>query len=397
MKRTGVQRPFGNPYTARSRLKQRSMSAPSRPPPSGPAPGRPLGGRARAPALSASLGSFGFAGLLLLGTLGPLPLVGAPLSTGTSGYSSFDSGRLSVVFPAALPAVEVTQDANSSVGATLVVENVLELQPGNASHPVVVQVATPTPQVPFSSANSSPVGGDYGLSLQGRIPVLRASVPLWTTPATLPNLTTDPLAPVSGGATLAVSYRFLPGNATTQGLAVSWSIRNWPWLSSNDLLGLEFRFTVTNGTGFDACAATPGINQSTGGGCNGTVLEPGDVLWSSPSLGSLVGATPSGLTAAFDWASTTNVSPVTARPTVASAYYQAPGVARMAVVSPAAGSSNVTTMGRFLVSAPSPLPLPELVRGDLLPYAAAAGLFGALALGSVVLYRRRERRLAEEL
>ncbi|MGI0129332.1 MAG: hypothetical protein ACREDE_11605, partial [Thermoplasmata archaeon] len=199
-------------------------------------------------------------GLLLAPALGAATS-SSPLSADSAAYNS---GAVLVRFPAASPSVELVQDSNPSVNSILNVTHVLELAPVNGSHPLVELAADPATSSPFNTSSSSGVGR-FSLGLNGTIGVRYGGFALWATPAP-PSLEVNP---PKGQADLTLSYQLLSPSVGVQGVSLNWSIQNWPWFSSRDLLGLELAFAVPNGTGFSSClgaVSTP---------CPGTALAPG--------------------------------------------------------------------------------------------------------------------------
>ncbi|HEV2317627.1 MAG TPA: hypothetical protein VGV89_08660 [Thermoplasmata archaeon] len=336
-----------------------------------------------------------FAPALLL-VASALAAAGSPPSTVPSPvFSEYDSGRLNIVFPSPLPGVELFQDANSSIGAALYVEHVLELQPGNSTHPTVVQVASLTSTTPFNRTSATSGQNSFGLSLNGSFKVARVNEPLWT-PSTLQNIS-SPFAPLVGGASLRVNYSLLHGVGDSEGVGLSWSIVHWPWVSDHDLLGVELRFVVLNATRFSACTSAPAINGSATQGCNGTVLSPGGILWNASGVGSVAGSTAAGLTAEFSWGSQSNTSTTSPRPVTVGTYYVNASTTRLTLAAPADGAGNVTTAARFVLSTPLPPVLAPILASNGPAYATAAAVFTVAAIGGVVWFRRSERRAREEL
>lgn len=383
---------FDNPYTSPGRLNRRVMGSPSG---QRPFALRGRGGPPRARGAVSCVLALGVAGLLLALTAnsGALSPGGSPALV---GFTSYDSGRLHVVFPSALPGVELFQDQNSAVGAALFVDYVLELAPGNSEHPTVTQVATPTASTPFSATTPTSGAGSFGLALRGSMPVFRPSVPLWSTPEGLPaNVSQPTLLPVVGGASLTVSYQLLPAGSQAQGLSLSFNIRDWPWLSIHDLLGVEVRFVVFNATAFDACPEAPQVANSSGSACASGPLGLGSIQWDPPGVDGVVGQDPSGFAAAFAWSASANVSGMSAVTVTPAAYHALANTTRISLVTPAAGASNVTTTGQLFLAAPG---LPSLVLvGDPLAYAGGSALFAVLASVGLLAYRRHDRRQREEL
>ncbi|MCI4360817.1 MAG: hypothetical protein L3J91_03865, partial [Thermoplasmata archaeon] len=59
-------------------------------------------------------------------------------------WATYPTGGLQVIFPSTLPQVDLVDRANSSLGAALQVDAILELQPGGLPHPTIVAAAFPT-------------------------------------------------------------------------------------------------------------------------------------------------------------------------------------------------------------------------------------------------------------
>jgi hypothetical protein len=376
---TGVQRLFDNPYTPRPglfRVAMRNRSSPSRRGPVG--------------ALVVLLPA-----LLLLAAATGAGL--RPPAIVQAGYTSYDSGRLNVVFPSPLPGVELFQDANSSVGAAVFVDQVIELTPVLSAHPLVGQFATPTANTPFTPSTPTSGSGSFDLALHGALPVVRTEQPLWATPGGLPaNATAANTTQPTGTASLTVSYALLPAGSDQQGLDLSFNIHNWPWLSPSDLLGVELRFVVFNATDFATCPGTTALGATGASGCAGSSLGLGSIVWDPNGVASLIGRDPSGFAAGLAWSDTAQGSTGSATGSiVVGAYHALANTTRLSLLSAANGSSNLTTAGEFLLSAPPLAPL-KLV-GDAPVYLLSAVGFAAVGLGGIVVYRRRDRRLRESL
>ncbi|MGI0150593.1 MAG: hypothetical protein ACREC5_01485, partial [Thermoplasmata archaeon] len=162
-------------------------------------------------------GALGIGALLLL-----VPALAQASVPTSAAFASYNSGQVSVVFPGTLPSVELFQDANASLGAALHLEHVLEFQPGTSDHPLVVETATPANAASFTATSNVSGSDSFHLGIDGALTVVRSAVPLWTTPLGLPGNATD--SPVSGVASLVVSYSLTRPTGASQGLNLSWSI-----------------------------------------------------------------------------------------------------------------------------------------------------------------------------
>lgn len=336
--------------------------------------------------------------LLVVATLGAFA---HPTPATPTGFTSYSTGAVDVVFAAPLPGIDLLDHANHAIGVALVIDNILEMEPGTSDHPIVDQLATPANSSAFQPTSS---GGEYSfrLGLHSSLPVVPVHEPLWPSPIGLfpvnnSSLGTPILPQV---ATLVVGYSLTPDRpgATSSGVDLSWSIKNWPWRDTGDLLGVEAQFQVFNATGFHTCPAVLALNNTTAAPCAGAALSPGTIVWNVPGLGSVVGQDAKGLTASFAWGGTDAVNGSVAAPVTVGSYFSAPNVDRVTLAAPAHGATNVTSLAHLAMSLPGlPPAVVHALTGNPWAYGAAAALFTAIAVGGVVGYRRREKRLRDEL
>lgn len=380
--RTKLQLLFGNPYQARSRLlsvegsgkgpRCRTMESPRLPPAlwtlclAGTLLGAAVGG--------ASAASHSGPGVVLL----PSP------------WSAYDTGRVQVIFPAPLPSVELLQDANGSTGAALYLDHVDEIAPGGATHPLVVMTASPETLADFNHSVVSPQPL-WPLSLAAEVAVQTAGVPLWSAPPASPaNGSPEP----EGNTSIAVSYSLSQGPGATQGVTLNWTVSNWPWLSSADLLALEFRLVVLGGTDLKVC--TGGGGGAAIDACPGTSLSVGSIYW-SPDATSVVGHVDASAVAVVAWGSSATEQSGATLPVLAGTYEPASGEGHILLTTASGGASHVNGTTAFYLSAP----LPPLVLGpyhaEPLVYLGAMAGFAALVASGWVGYRRRERRILRSL
>jgi hypothetical protein len=336
-----------------------------------------------------------FVPALLLTVLVP-PAAANGVSVGPPAYSA---GQLGVAFPSPSPGIEIYSTLNASLSAELFVLHVLEIAPSTNDHPQVVALATPTVSSSLEANASGSTQSTFGLQLAGAVPVMPTNVPLWQNRDWAPPSTG--VLGGQGGASLTVSYSFLPGADGAQGINVSWNIRNWPWRATQDLLGVELELVVLNSTGFEGCSASDSLANASGAVCPYTSLAPGTILWNSTRLGGIFATAPKGPTASFSWSAAENVSGMGPAPITAGAFYSAPGVTQITVVAPAGGSENVTAGGHLLLTTTGTLtpvlPLPAPLRANPVGFASAVALFAAAGLGGVLAYRRYDRKLRESL
>ncbi|MHB8351382.1 MAG: hypothetical protein ACYDFT_01615, partial [Thermoplasmata archaeon] len=309
--------------------------------------------------------------LLPLAVLLLTPALSGATTTPLSGFPGYDSGRVTVQFPGQEPTVVVAADTTASLSVALSIDQVLELQPGNGTHPFVVAAATPIGGAPFSGIANGSGSGTFSLGMDGSMLVRPVAISLWNGSGGLPP-SAPSAAPVSGVTSLSVAYAVTPPTATAQGLNVTWSISGWPWQSDSDRLGIELTFSVAQATGFEACTQAPtllGVGSS-GSVCGGPTLLPGGIVGNSTTVSSIAATTPGGPTAEFGWApSAPSGAPGAALR--AGAYYAGPGTAQILLSSAANGSEEVTGQGHLVIAAP-PLPAVEtLLRGIPGAYEAA--------------------------
>ncbi|MCI4345201.1 MAG: hypothetical protein L3K07_00375 [Thermoplasmata archaeon] len=340
--------------------------------------------RSRGASRTAPAGTFA---VLLVAVLffGPLFFAGARADAPSYNSTAYNSGAIRVLFPSDVPSVELVQDANPSVDSVLGLAHVLELAPLNGTHPIVELAANPESTSAFNVTQSGGVGR-FDLGLNGTLGVRYAGLPLWAGS----NLESIAANPSKGHAELSVSYGLLPPTAGQQGIALNWSIVNWPWQSSSDLLGIEMQFSFPNGTGFSSC---PG--SVTPVSCSGATLAPGGIVWSSSTTGSVGATGPGGSQVTLSWNSAARASNRSVGVT-AGTFYANSSVDRVTLASSGKGSSSVNGSARFLLTLPAPL-LPRTVSGSAPVYLGAIVAASVLAGAGLLLARRRDRRIARTL
>ncbi len=359
---TGVQRLFGNGYTPAAGWKPHRM-------------------RSR----TQGLGSV--SAIVALAVLMAFPPAAAAPSTASvpPGVASYNTGRVSVILPSQLPSIELFQDANNSVSASLQVEGVLELAPGSLPHPTVVAAAFPGSVQGFngtSLANST----SWPLTLTASLEVRRQNVALWTD-APIPS----PLGATVGAAVLSVTYAPLDNGSAGAGVGVQWTIQNWPWVSAGDLLAVEMGLTVSPAGLLTICSGNRPVGFALSA-CPGPAFPEASIQWGS-SYDGLEGGGSTGPIAALSWNDTaTDV----AQPYTVGAFATGTGAAQLVLGAPAAGASSLEGGVGFALVAPVPTTLASIV-ADAPVYFATVGVTSAAALAAVVAYRRRERRLSAEL
>jgi hypothetical protein len=400
-----VQRVFGNSYTEREPLKDAPVTADV------PRPAerlrassrarpiaswrRPRGRFALLAALSA-LAAIASVGSAAAAGLGPIPAT----SVGAHPYSTYSNGRVVVVVPKALPGVDLFQVANGSIGAELVLENVFELHsnPLNPDQPRIVRAATPAAAQQFNASvptGPAPAVGTFALNFSAQLHVASASQVLWQEPQGTFVASPAAILPTQP-TTIVASFALLPSSAgsASQGVSVGWTVANWPWQNASDSLAAEFEFVVATGTGFVGCASSAAL-LAPSPNCPGSALAP-DAILCEPGINSVQGNDAQGPASEVRWSPTARAGATTV-PASMCAYYAAPGTSRIAVATESRGATTVTESGSFSLLAPIPPPIVALVRGNPPVYAGALALFAAAAVGGVVVYRLRDRRLRERL
>ena len=328
----------------------------------------------------------GVACLLLVGGL--VPGASARPTPTVQPWTQYDTGRVNVVFPAQLPVVELVQDANSSVSATLQLLGVYEVSPGGFPLPTVVAAAFPSSATAFNS--SSPAASTGGPTTMGAtLTVYPVGAPIW-------NATAAPLAPVGlprGSTSLTLSSGPSQSTSVVAGVAINWSVSGWPWSNANDLLALRFSFDFASGAALTACTGSS-LFTRTIPACIGESVAPGSAVYSQ-GFSSFEGENGTGPIAVVTWGSSAVVG-TTMTPVTAAGYSVAPGVGELLLCAPSSQGTAVSgTMG-FALVAPTQV-LPQLLHGDLVAYAVALATIAAVALAGVLAYRRRDRRIRDEL
>jgi hypothetical protein len=347
-------------------------------------------------AATASILAVTLTGIFLVAGLG----AGASPSRGSSGgfhlatqpYAHTDTGRINVVFPLPLPRVELFQDANASVGASLQVDQILEVRPDGLPHPAVVAIASSQAVAGFNGTRANSTGGISPLSLSATLAVYPVAGNLWNG---TPSVVLAPSGPSRAATALSISFTLSAPGAKSQGMQVRWSVVNWPWANTSDLLALEMTLTAFPANPLHACRAASPV--SIDAPCVGSSVPAGTILW-SPGLTSVEAEGPSGPTAAVTWNATASVGPGRAAPVTVGLYAPSNGSGQVVIGVAGRGASNLSGATSFALVAPLPVALHlPLVKGVPLAYGAALAVSAAAVLGGVVAYRRYEERLRRDL
>lgn len=319
----------------------------------------------------------------------PSAALAAPvLPAGVVGpaVARYDTGRVTAVFPSTLPRVELFQDANASVGATLQLDQILELAPGGYPHPTAVAAAFPASVTGVNGTAGA--NGSGPVELGAALDVLPVGAPLWD-----PSAVLTPVGPTIGGASLRLTYTFDANGTSSDGVRLAWNVSGWPWVAPGDLLAVEFGFSLVTGRSLATCTGVTPLDLAPG--CAVTAPGPAGAVWSS-GFTSFEGGNGSGPIADLAWEAATLPGGRSVGYTVG-AFSPANGSAEIALGAAAGGATAVAGSARFALVAPALPSVPGLLRGNAVAYAATVAVLATAALAAAVAYRRRDRRLREEL
>jgi len=323
-------------------------------------------------------------GLLLLtvpaGSGGPVPAAAT--------FASLDTGAVHVTLPSPLPLVNLSQDGNASIGASLQLAKIVELSgaTGGGTEPTVVAAAFAAHARAF---NASAAGGTGFLAgLEANLTVFHDSgllFPLAGSDSPLHPLT--PIAPT----TLTVVVRST-GSPDVVSLAVT--VANWPWVSASDLLAVGWEFGVTHDLGFAGCAG-PRVATVSVSPCGASAFAYGNSTWGWDGFEGMQGLTENGPVAQLQWGSNVSLSDGGSAPVIAGAQRTGPSEVEVVYGAAPGRASAMTFALSYALVGPTVPPL--RLFGAWLPYLAGAGLAGAVALGGLVAARRRDRALLDGL
>jgi hypothetical protein len=317
----------------------------------------------------------------LAGSL-PTPLSAGPLAPGS--LASYDTGKVSVVFPSTQPRVHLYQDTNVSVGATLDFVQVVEIGSVPSGAPPPVAAAFPLALASFngSGAPTSPSSSIAFTATLSVVPVQGAALGA--------NASLVVVGPSIGTASVRISYDLTATNPATGGVVVRWSVAGWPWVNPADLLAVVFTLTSSVHHPFVACP----VATAPGSTCSGSPVPAGSTSWNTGLTG-VQAAYGNGSVAEIGVNATEHngVAPVVDD----GLYAPSNGTVQLLIAAPSQGGSGVGGSMTFaLVTAFGPLHL-NLLRGVPTAYLGTLGLGAVVAIGMILAYRRRERRVREEL
>ncbi|MCI4352319.1 MAG: hypothetical protein L3K14_02895 [Thermoplasmata archaeon] len=308
-----------------------------------------------------------------------------------SDYADLSTPTARILFGSPLPQVEILPTSNTSLGATLGLDYLLEIAPNatDPTHPLVLSVAAPQSLQQFNSTISLHGASSY-VRLTAALPVHPANSSLWAHGTNVPAATNT-----SEQAILEVNYSLKSGADGSPGVLVSWSVSGWPWVNpSVDELALEYIVHVVSGSGFQTCAGTPSANNPRAA-CPSQSLATGQAVWGS-SLTALKGTGPSGSVAWVSWSAHVGSNENQTPAVDVGAYLEQPGTSALVIAARAQGADAVTGTTLFLLSSGSLGGLAPLT-GNLPVYGAAAAVFAAAASAGIVVSRRRAESIAREL
>lgn len=303
-------------------------------------------------------------------------------------WSRYDTGRVNVVFPEERPAVELIQDANRSLSASLELTGLYELNTATSGAPLVVAAAFPANASGFNATTAlgsagSPVG------MYANLGVTPVSGSLWGNMSGIAAGT----GPVTA-TTLAVAFTATTNTATEAGVVINWSVTGFPRTVQGTTFAVSFEFDYANGRAFTACEGSSVLFLAPAA-CAGSAIGNGSSLWGSQYT-SLEGEGGFGPVAVVSWSP--SVVYGTAASTVTfGGLVERPGVATFVLGSTPAGNSTARGTVAFALVAPPIGSLSTLYVGSGPVYGISAALLGVAAVAGLVAYRRRDRRLRDGL
>lgn len=317
----------------------------------------------------------------------------ATASSGPNGiqpWDRYDTGRVSVVFPEQLPAVELVQDANSSVSATLQLTGIYELSSGPLANASIVAAAFPDQAQSFNGSASAP-SPTAPLALTAQLGSFPVQAQVWQTGGFL-----APLGDALGQTTLSVSYSPSTTTASGAGVGINWSLSSWPWVAPHDYLALAFAFGYAAGGALTACTASS-LLYHTLPACVGSPVPNGTALWGA-GFSSVEGEGGGGPVATVSWANQVRFGSATS-PVTVGALANGTGRGDLLLSAPEATSTSgaAGTVEFALAAPPSPATVITALAGDPLVYGGTAVLLGAVSAVGVVAYRQHDRRVRDEL
>lgn len=288
-------------------------------------------------------------------------------------WASFDSGAVRAVFPSPLPVLDMFPSANASVGVTVGVAAVYEVNLSGAV-PEVVAAAFPAAADSFGSP-VSPAASAATVGFSAPLTIAAVQGPLG---ATVPPLTVGSL-----GSAARVNLTFAVPGPGAGSVGVDWAVAAWPYVAPADSLAVVLSVGLFPSATMTACGASPSASTAP---CDGTPITNGTLV-PDVTIGSVAAALPGGARMALEglgqyttWIAGTG-----------------PTAATVSLVAPATGPSAAA--GGFSISlANGPVaPILRSITGSPLAFGLAASLAGGAAIAAIAIARRRDRRLIDEL
>jgi len=300
-------------------------------------------------------------------------------------YASADSGGVHIEVPSALPHIDLTQDANASVGASLVLDRIVEVTP-STTDPQIVAKATVTN---VRSFNSTGAAGPHVLAgLTANLTVFQSSGDLFPVPGLESRFSPSiPIAPTTVVVTVLTT-------ATPGTVSVAATIEGWPWTNAQDDLAVGWSFQVGHASGFSGCPrAVPSQVPATD--CGADPFASSNSSWDD-SWDGIQGVSTAGPEAQLGWNASFGSS-VGDVPVIVGAQRTtgAGGSAEVVLGAAAAGATAITYGLSYALALPPTVS--HLLHGTLVPYLGGAVAAALLAGGAVVYVRRRDRRVLDAL
>ncbi|MCI4344261.1 MAG: hypothetical protein L3J87_01360 [Thermoplasmata archaeon] len=310
------------------------------------------------------------------------PISASPLLPGP--LASYDTGKVIVAFPSTLPRVHLYQDANASIGATLDFAQVVEIGSVASGSPPPVAAAFPQTLAGFNgSGTPTSPGSPFVFTATLSVEPVRGS-------ALGPNASLSVAGAPIGVANVRIAYNLTATNPALGGVVVHWSVTGWPWVHPNDLLAVVFTLSNSMNHPFVTCPAS----MAAAAPCAATPVPVGSIKWNSGLSGV---EAPAGNDSEAELGVNTTGSPVPSSAVNDGLYVPTNGTVELLIAAPAGSGGNVGGSMTFaLVTNFGPLHL-DVLQGVPLAYLGTAAVGAAVAAASVLAYRRRERRVLEEL
>jgi hypothetical protein len=300
------------------------------------------------------------------------------------GLASYDTGKVIVAFPSTLPRVHLYTDQNSSVGATLDFAQVVEIGSVASGSPPPVAAAFPQTLAGFNgSGTPTSPASPFAFTATLAVEPVRGS-------ALGPNASLSVAGAPIGVANVRIAYNLTTTNPALGGVVVHWSVTGWPWVNPHDLLAVVFTLSNSMNHPFVNCPAS----MAAGTPCQATPVPVGSIHWNAGLSGV---EAPAGNDSEAELGVNTTGSSAAGAAVNDGLYVPTNGTVDLLIAAPAQSGGDVGGSMTFaLVTNFGPLHL-DVLQGVPVAYLGTAAAGAAVAVGSVLGYRRRERRLLNEL